>query len=623
MSARREFTQTDLPAEKPAKRKIVRKRVSKSDGVLENKKLKQELKEIYQNDDGSMPNMADFQKKKNGGFGRALFTLLFACAFLGAVAWAGFFVFQPKSGFAEKDVVLSVSGDSQLIPGQLTVYRLNYRNEQKISLHKAVLQVRYPEGFVLESVSQEAVNEKKDEWNLGTIAPAGSGYIELKGRFYGDFDKEQSFRVFLNYVPENFNSDFQKIFNFKVGIKDSPIDWQITAPTEAVSGSKIDLLVGLKKIENELKNFAVVVDGGKNFSVSSSSLPADPGQVNQWNFGEITADLNLNVQGVISGDETGETELIFKLVGWKDDKKEGGPYIFKTEKVKIKMVKADLGVALVANGATEKLFVQPGETINTTISLKNSGQSDLKNLQVRLIFDTPSYNNKSMLNWAKIDDRADGLIEGEQVNAEVRRGMITWNSHDIKELSVLEAGKELLIDVALPLKDGQTADLTNFTSHLITISASVQYDLSGEEKSVLTNQLLATVNSDLGFETRDRLSINSQDKEVHNVDWILTNSFHELKDVEISAEIFGDFVWDDGVLAVSGGEAKFDAVKKILTWKIPTLPTSLDILNLKFGLTLITKNPTQTNLTSKVKIKALDTITGSEINLEGDEVLLK
>jgi len=43
---------------------------------------------------------------------------------------------------------------------------------------------------------------------------------------------------------------------------------------------------------------------------------------------------------------------------------------------------------------------------------------------------------------------------------------------------------------------------------------------------------------------------------------------------------------------------------------------------LKFSITMNQKNPSQTNLTSKVKIKAKDTVTGQDIILAGDEVLL-
>ena len=73
----------------------------------------------------------------------------------------------------------------------------------------------------------------------------------------------------------------------------------------------------------------------------------------------------------------------------------------------------------------------------------------------------------------------------------------------------------------------------------------------------------------------------------------------------------------------SAGEFTYDSDKKKLTWKIDKMPVSLDVNSLKFSLLLNSVNSTQTNLTSKISIKAHDSITGQDINLTGDEILLK
>ena len=82
---------------------------------------------------------------------------------------------------------------------------------------------------------------------------------------------------------------------------------------------------------------------------------------------------------------------------------------------------------------------------------------------------------------------------------------------------------------------------------------------------------------------------------------------------------------DDGgdQVTAPAGEAKFDDKTKKLVWTIPTMPTSVDVLALQFPIILQSKNSTQTNLTSKVKVQATDTVTGQSIIKVGDEVLLK
>ena len=626
-----EFTRIDLPATEPAKKKVIRKRKPRaavkktaSLGSSEEKKMKQELKEIYQNDDGTMPNMSNFSKKKSRGALRAFFTLIFACAFLGAVAWAGFFVFQPKSGFAEKDVTLSISGEEQIIAGQEVHYRIRYRNSQNVPLTKANLQLKYPEGFVFTGASKEPNNDKKDEWILEKLDAQASGYIDFQGKLFGDINKKQSFRVFLNYTPANFNSEFQKVASLNTEITGAPATITVTAPTEAVPGASAEFTIDISRPSDQLpKNLAFVLEPAGGLTLTKSEPANDKENVYQWGFVELPEKVQIKLKGAFSPEDGVESaDVKFKLLGWKDEKKQGEPYVFWTETKTVKLLKADLSAGLAINGAMSALNIQPGEVLNAGLVIKNNGQTALKNLSVKLVFETPSFDKKSMLDWGKLNDKFDGQIDGAQVDDTTRQGSITWTKRQINGLANLAAGKELSIDAGIPLKSGQTIDLTKFTTSAMTAAVEVKYESDGAQKLLSSNQINFIINSDLVFEARDKVVGDSQDREMHNMDWIVSNSFHELKDVELSADIYGDVIWNDSALNVPAGEAKFDAAKKQLVWKIPSMPVSVDVLDLKFSVTMNQKNPSQTNLTSKVKIKARDISTEQDIIIAGDEVLL-
>lgn len=627
-----------MPATEPAKKKVVRKRKpraavkkSASFGGPEEKKMKQELKEIYQNDDGTMPNMSNFQKKKSRGFFRALMTLIFACAFLGAVAWAGFFVFQPKSGFAEKDVALSITGEEQIIAGQEVHYRIRYRNSQNVPLTKANLQLKYPEGFIFSGASKEPTNDKKDEWGLGKLDAQASGYIDFQGKLFGDINKKQSFRAFLNYTPANFNSEFQKVANLNTEITGAPATITVAAPAEAVPGASVEFTIDISRPSDHLpKNLAFALEPVGGLTIITVEPASDKDNQYQWSFAELPEKVQIKLKGAFSPEEGVESaDVKFKLLGWKDPSanaqgklEKTEPYVFWTETKTVKLLKADLSAGLAINGAMSALNIQPGEVLNAGLVIKNNGQTALKNLSVKLVFETPSFDKKSMLDWGKLNDKFDGQIDGEQVNDATRRGSITWTKRQIGGLANLSAGKELSIDISIPLKSGQAIDLTKFTTSAMTAAVEVKYESDGAQKLLSSNQINFIINSDLVFEVRDKITGDSQDREMHNMDWIVSNSFHELKDIELSADIYGDVIWNDSALSVPAGEAKFDADKKQLVWKVPTMPTSVDVLDLKFSVTMNQKNPSQTNLTSKVKIKARDVSTGQDIILAGDEVLL-
>ena len=59
-----------------------------------------------------------------------------------------------------------------------------------------------------------------------------------------------------------------------------------------------------------------------------------------------------------------------------------------------------------------------------------------------------------------------------------------------------------------------------------------------------------------------------------------------------------------------------------LVWKIDSIPTSSDLLELTFSLIVEKDNPSQTDLTSKVTVKATDVITGEQILTVGEPILL-
>ncbi|MBI4992534.1 MAG: hypothetical protein HZC26_00100 [Candidatus Magasanikbacteria bacterium] len=616
----------DLP--KVRRKKVVVKSEKEPMPILakkEEKKINRELREIYENDDGSMPDMSDFKTKKRGRFS-AFITLLVACVFLAAVAWLGFFVFQPSSGFKEKDVVLSVAGEEAITYGQEINYRIRYRNNQSASLSKVVLQVRYPEGFVFTDSSRASSNEKKDEWDLGALNKQDSGYIDIRGKLYGSLGGKQSLRAFLNYTPANFSSEFQAVAAFNTEIKETPLAMTVFGPTEASAGSEVEFKIELEKnIETDLPNLFLAIEpaGGFNKTTSTlSSLPDDQYRwdLSGWQEGQILVRGKFNPA---VGEET--AEMLFKLLGEKPGSNAVEPYVVYETKALVKMLKTDLSASLAINGAMDNLSVQPGENLNASLIIKNGGQSAIKNLRIKLVYETPSFDGKSLLDWKKIDDAHDGAITGEQINDQTRRGAITWTDKQLSSLKQLDSGKEVLLDLKIPLKDAADLDLTKFVGYTITAMMEVRYQDGAEAKTISGNKINLTVNSDLRLTVSDTVVEDAQGvrgQAMHSVSWVLNNTFHDLKNIELRADIYNIDWLPEAAQVVPAGKFEWDKGNTEVVWKIETMPTSVDVLALQFGLVLKNKNPSQTNLTSKVKITAEDTVTGQQIILSGDEVLL-
>lgn len=572
--------------------------------------IDQHLTEIYENADGSFPDMTHFQKRKRIRIVTAFFSLLLACAFLGGVVWLGFFVIQPSSGFSQNDVILSISGDEKVQVGQAVRYRLRYRNDQKTDLKNVSIQVYYPEGFVLEEASLEPVNEAKDKWKVEDLVADDSGYIDIFGRLYGSVGQKQSFRVFFTYTPSNFSSEFQKVSHVTTELVAAPVDLRVEGPEAVVVGIPIDINVYVSAKDSvDLKNLALELESTEIFSIRKSVPVVDQFSDGQWSYPDLSEERSVKITGVFNSGGLEDGGLIkINLIGWKNNDKAVDPYIYGTAEYAVDFLQTDVSANMVINGATDKLTVQPGEALNTSLIIKNSGGTPIKNVVVRAVFDAPSYNKKSLLNWTELDDPADGDIGGEQLNGERRRGVITWDKGDVRDLTQLDSQEQLIIDFSLPIKSAGDVELTTFPNGVIEGVLEVSYSLNGKDQLISTQPIAMMVNSDTELEVRDTVLDKS-----HTMDWILTNSFHELENVVVEADLFGDITWNEDVLEVPAGEINFDATTKKLTWTVERVPTALDTLALRFGFELNSQNPTQTHLTSKITLRAKDSITGEEI----------
>ncbi|MFA6427814.1 MAG: hypothetical protein WCW16_05275 [Candidatus Magasanikbacteria bacterium] len=585
--------------------------------------IEKQLTEIYENGDGSMPDMKKFDGRKRHRVMSALLVLLLSCALLAVIAWVGFFVVQPRSHFSQEDVILSISGEEKIKVGQEVVYRVRYRNAQNVALSNVVLEVKYPKGFLFSTSTLPASNDTHDVWRLGSIEPQASGFIDITGKAYGDLNTDQSIRVFLNYTPANFSSEFQKVSHIALSLADPVASISIESPAQISFGSEVSFSVKVAPIDGKtIENLALSCESGEfSLKAEHSSPSPDAGKGCLWTFDKLDQERVFTLTGSFSGEQDSSSTLKVKLLGWNSADRTGDGVVLSEVEKEFAIQKTDTVLTLAVNGGMSGLSVMPGQSLNTSIVVKNSGNTPIENAQVRLFIDAPSYSNKSMLAWPRLDSLYDADINGEQISEDVRRGVITWDKRYIPELGRLDPGQEVLIDVSLPIKNGTETTLSNYSASRITQVVELQH--GSDSFIVRSNEVLLTVASDMGVEVRNEITTNAEGNAVHTVIWLLSNSFHPLKDVKLTADIYGDVkvLLDDE--QVTGGTAQFDEKTKKLVWTIPEIPLSSDVLAMQFDVEIVTDNPTQTNLTSKVKVQALDTVLNQQITGEGEEILLK
>jgi len=582
-------------------------------------KIDRELNQIYKNDDGSLPDMKTFQRRPRGQRLRAGATFLLSLCVLAGVLWYGYTSYQSgRAGFAEDDVILSIGGAEDVVFGQEVRYRVRFKNAQTVLLSGATIEVRYPAGFVFATSSLNPDPETNNVWTLGELAQSDGEFIDISGNLYGNIDEAQSFRVFLTYIPSNFSSTFQKVATQETVISSGPYTVTLQGPENLAQGvaTPFDITVTPRNLPEvpTPEHMALVFDSSVPFVVKKMDPESTESAERTWLMEGLNEEKKFRITGAFAGDASPVVTQA-RLLGWRDGQTRADAYTIAVAEVSPTLADSRVSVQLVANGSGQDITVQPGELINATIAIKNTTTDVLKDVRVRFVIDAPSVDNRSILYWQGIEDDANGTIVGEQLSESVRRGEITWDAQTISALKQLGPGETVTIDVSLPVKTAEQTDLASYTSSDIILTSDVQYTSNNAPETSASVPLTLSLNSDTTFEVRDEI-----DGDTHTITWLLSNSFHPLRDIEAKVSFYGDVSFDTDDVAVPAGGVSYDEQTRELVWNASQMPLTVDVLALQFPVTLNKKNPSQTQLTSKVTVTAMDTVTNKQILLIGREV---
>jgi hypothetical protein len=631
MNTEENFSAHPVGEEMPKRKRVVRRRkLAPPDEQLEEKKIKridQELKSIYEDKGGRLPNMRVIKKRKKHPVLRAIFSLLILGGLMAAVAWTGFFYLPNKKQVEADNLKLTINGPTELTIDATTTYVIQWKNKQNINISSAVLTVNYPEGFIYLDSSLKPANSGATEWKLDDMAAGGGGELKITGRNYGALNQQKSWRIFLNYRPENFASELQAMVSLGTQIASSPVAVTVSGPDRAIIGDEVEYTFTVNNDGAwQPKKILLRPVWPANFYVSSSTPQI--GKDSIWTIASspstttsATPVMTFKASGKfadISADTVelpdAEVKAVLELPFGADQRL----FTIGETALKTQLAKNIQTFSLAINGTMSDFGSQPGEMLNLTVYLKNSGLESMKNVALTLALDAPALNKQSALNWAEIDDQLDGTIIGEQINDKSRRGTITWTSRQSKALTELKPGQEVSIDIKLPIRDTSNFDLASIGEYLIKAAAETTFkDKTGAEKTIGSNPIVITLNSDLSLEVRDTAAGDNRD-----IIWVLTNNFHPLKNIELSATMFGDVSLVTASSAPAGAVSHDDEAKTI-SWKIDEMPEGVDTLALPFTIVVNKINPTQNTLVSKVRVRAEDTITGQTIEFMGDEVPMK
>lgn len=607
---------------KPKRRIATHRKPARAIDNSLDKKIESQLKDIYREPGGKLPDMKSIDVKGGSPILKGLLFIIFVGGLIAALAWAGFFFLPLSEKFSDQQIELSVNGDTEVSFGATTTYRIAFANQQKIDLDKATILIYYPEGFAYAESSLEPSNAGKNEFYVGPIKAGEQKEISITGKSYGTLNGEQSWRVFLNYTPQNIRSELQKVATLNVRIKDVPYTITLGGADKATVGNEVSYDINVEAKAAWPEKLIILPIVPANFYITSSSLPLQKDNSFVLSFSSASTTptkTTISLKGKFS-DSTEilmplKVQLLHPALNEQQTKYLIGEALINTE-----LIKNALSINVAVNGSMNEIQTKPGDILNITVAIKNNGQEELTGGSIRLFADAPSYKKQSVISWNDKNDEFDGDVTGKQISDTVRQGQIIWNAKKIPQLSKLKPGAEINIDLRLPLKNNKDISWTDIKEFKILLNTDITLtDKTGAAQTISANPINIYINSDLAIDVRQEISSTSAEKPQHDITWVITNSMHPLKNVNLSADVFGDTTFQ-GPSSTPAGTLTYDKNTKHLNWSIPELNESMDVLALPFTLVVNQKNPTQNMLVSKVHLTADDVVTGKTIDLMGNEI---
>ncbi|MCX6739978.1 MAG: hypothetical protein NTZ49_01985 [Candidatus Parcubacteria bacterium] len=603
-----------------------------------NKEIDKELKNIYRDSHGKMPNLTQLDyllpNSKRNIFIGSVFVLAVFCL----ITFFGFLVFKNNPKFSNKKVTMEIKAPFTLNSGELINYHIKITNNEGISLTKTRLDINFPLNFSfinanLPTSDTPATGNNIKTWNIGDLMPEQSEIIDINGYLIAPLNSKQVLATTLSYTPTNFSSEFQKNENFTTEIINSLINIESEYPAQLANKEVTDLKIKIrnKSEQTALTNLQAEFEFPQEFSLLTGQIMAK-GQTAKdiiipKNKEPETSPYILELGGLLPQEEkiiiyhgkfevSESKKLDFNLR--VKQKGSAGEYILQKEaQFSMEIIKGDLLANLIIQGSNQNKPVNFGDTLSFLISLRNKSTKALGDIKVSAIIES------SQLDRNSFSDQNNGRLDGSQ---------ILWTKEQIPELALLLPEEEIEINFQIKIKDFESAKTYSVEDLQIKSFFETQVNkINNEETEVEleSNIIINEINTNLALESQGRYFGNNSEtigsgplppivgqKTTYKIFWKLTNSLHEISNIEVKTKL-PDYIIYEGNNNLSAGTLIKNGSNE-LVWQISRVPVSVNEVTAEFEISLTPKsNDVQKVLTlmQDIYLKATDNQTKGELLL--------
>lgn len=549
--------------------------------------LTQDLHDIYGEDtQPGRRDMTRLEQADHSTFKRVLVGVTVFCSVLAAISWAGFFFFSPgRERFVGERVAITIEGPTEVKSGELITYAVRWKNDERVPLGTASLELRLPESFAA-TKSEPAAEDGR--WLIGSVSPGSDGMVQVEGVYLAPLDKEMDVQAILTFRPADFNSEFQKVETKTVKVTGSVLGLEVTGPAKILPGDKVTLALNYSnESPNEFKDVRLRGAWPETFIPDASEPAAIDEQGREWVIASLPAggQGTVTVTGLFASGAEGAIDLKAQIGFLGEDE------TFELQKEAsygATVLRGDLVTSLILNGKTDDQPVRFGDRLRYAVTYKNTGTATLEDVTLAVTIES---SPAGLISWNELEDRAKGTRSGN---------VITWNQKQIPSLARIAGGEEGTLDFEVPVASGLVAGAQDREYRIVSsLEARVQrIDGADVGRVAKTQPMTAKFLSDTAltatgrYFSADNVPVGSGplppevgQETTYRITWKIDNALHELGDLRLSAKLPANVEWS-GLSTVDAGDLRFDAATEKMIWTLNWMPTNIRTLAVTFDVRL-------------------------------------
>ncbi len=582
----------------------------KSKEELREREVEDSLSEIYQDDAGRNIDVQKISVRPRRWWLKIILFLLYSAIII-AIGYLGY---RYYISYQAKDDLFTVvvEADKNLTAGREFAYTISYHNKGRLALEDVEIKAEWPKSFIFRGA--DPATTSLNVWHIGHVPAEGSGQIVVKGILLNKIGENNQVHLTSSFRPANLSSAFVINTTYNVILTDSVLAVGISAPDVLAIGRDNEVIISYQEKEESLVDNVQLIMNDVDWA-EVKLFDGDQEIQSTGNFRWTLPTPSSELKSLKLVIKPSEQESRLEILSFRLETNIGEQsYLIDSRDFDCHLVNSRLNLLLKINDSNADSGVFAGTPLNYRIDYVNQGDTTLKDVKIIASLEG------AWLDWSSLKDSQQGQIKGQT---------IIWSKKEIPSLALLKPGASGSIHFSINVKDwknGDKNDSGEIRSYAYyQIGDKVIEKPTDEEKS---NTIINQLNSDLSltesvvYFNEDNIAVGSGPVpmvvgETTNlkVYWRISNSLHDLRDVEVIGEL-PDYVDWGGKNHSSVGELSYDADSRQVKWHIDRLPANSQEVSGDFSIS-VTPRPDQKNQIIVVlpgsTITAIDNVTQARL----------